>query len=169
MKLRSRIAWIALLAAAGTAGCHHAAVPDGSLYPRNGLYEFRITGMTPPVTGQFTIADEQVYLDIRFTSVRCVPFADRRYHEPPGIRAFECTGISPFPVVDVQVSLRDPVHSSTWWGTNIAEEPHVQGRECVQTGLDARGQKVCLAYRTVTSTRNAQKSGKLDVVRKGPG
>lgn len=166
MKLPNRAGWIAVLAAGGIAACHHAAVPDGSPYPQDGLYEFRMIGITPPVTGHFTIADRQVYLDIQPASVQCVPFSERKYPEPPGIRAFECTGISPFPVVSVQVNFRDPVHSSMWWGTNIAEEPHVQGTECVQTGLDASGRKICLAYRTVTTTRNAQKSGKLEVIRK---
>ena len=166
MRTSRRVTWIALLAGAAVAACHHAAVPDGAPYPTDGLYEFRIPGFTPPVSGHFTIADGQAYLDVQQASVRCVPYVERKYREPPGIRGFECTGIPPFPVVSVLVSLRDPVHSSTWWATNVAEDPHVQGRECIQTGLDAAGRKICLAYRTMTTTRNAQKNGKLDVVKK---
>lgn len=163
MKVPRRVVWVAFFAAA-IVGCHHAAVPGGGPYPQDGEYDFRMIGLTPQVTGHFTIAEGQVYLDI--PSAKCVTYASRKYHQPPGWRGFECRGLPIYPVVSVSINLRQPIQNSIWSATNLAEEPQVVGRECIQTGLNAQKQRICLAYRTITSTRNANKGGKLDVIKK---
>lgn len=169
MNLPRRVDWIALLAAAGLTACHHAPVPGGGLFPQQGVWDFRMMGITPQVKGRLTIVDGEFFIDV--PSVRCVNFPKIRQHELQFESVgFECRGLPTFPLVDVVINRRDPVHYSSWSGSgSTLEQTTTVRRDCVQTGLDAQGRRICLSYRTETRSTGGSQSGRLEMVPRRPG
>jgi hypothetical protein len=161
-----RGACAAVMALGALLACHRG-VPGGGPEPIEGAYTFRVLGMNPAVRGSFTIVDGDVYMDI--PSITCAPF-DRARQLNVWIEAsaFECRGFRGFPLVDIYVSLRDPVHYSTWSAFST-ETPPRSSTECVQTGTNARGQSVCTAWATHSRGIGSSVGDKLDVQRRVPG
>ncbi len=147
------------------AACHHAAPSEGPS-PVEGTFEFRAMEFKPPIRGTFTISEGVVYLTV--PSARCERFtAARAMQVSSETSAFECSGFPGYPVVDVFVSLRNPVFASRWSAVNNTAPPPPR-TECVQTGVNARGQRICLSTKTTQTGSATSAGGILRVERKVP-